>query len=102
MTIERVGIVGGGLMGSGIAELCARSGCDVVVREVDKDTVEAARERIERSMRRAFEGHELSEENFHLSLERVRVTEDYEELEDRQLVIETIIESAEEKLEKFP
>ena len=53
MDIERIGIVGGGLMGAGIAEICARAGLEVLVREVDKEMVDAARRRIEGSLNRA-------------------------------------------------
>ena len=48
--VTRVGVIGGGLMGSGIAEVCARSGLDVIVREMDETTAAAARSRIEGSL----------------------------------------------------
>lgn len=51
--IERVGVVGAGLMGSGIAEVCARAGLDVVVAEVDPAGLAAGRERLEKSLARA-------------------------------------------------
>ena len=49
----RVGVIGGGLMGSGIAEVCARSGVDVTVLEADEERAERSRAAIERSLDRA-------------------------------------------------
>jgi len=51
--IQRVGVVGCGLMGSGIAEVCARAGLDVLVREVNQDALEAGRRRIQASLAKA-------------------------------------------------
>ena len=51
-TVERVGVVGCGLMGSGIAEVCARAGLDVIVREVDAGAVEAGQRRVLTSLDR--------------------------------------------------
>jgi len=101
MTIERVGIVGCGLMGSGIAEVCARAGRDVVVREVDPPTVQAARQRIERSLQRAATRGKLSDEEVAASLGRIRFSGDYADFEDRQIVIEAIVESEPEKIAVF-
>ena len=56
LEIQRVGVVGGGLMGSGIAEVCARAGLDVMVREVDAAAAESARERVTTSIERCRRG----------------------------------------------
>ena len=61
MGIERVGVVGCGLMGSGIAQVCARAGLDVVVREVNQGALEAGRKRIESSLERAVRSGKLPE-----------------------------------------
>ena len=50
---DRIGVVGSGIMGAGIAEVAARSGCDVVVREVTRELAEAGRDRIAASLERA-------------------------------------------------
>ena len=50
MAVERVGVVGAGLMGSGIAEVCARAGLDVVVHEVSTAAADVGRARIEKSL----------------------------------------------------
>ena len=97
--IERIGVVGGGLMGSGIAEVCARSGADVIVVEADAPAAEAARSRIEKSVRRAAERGKIP--NPDEVLAQVRVATDLDELADRELVIEAIVESEDAKTDLF-
>ncbi|GAA3804829.1 3-hydroxybutyryl-CoA dehydrogenase [Nocardioides panacisoli] len=95
----RVGVVGGGLMGSGIAEVCARAGRDVVVVESSAPAADAAGARIEKSVRRAAERGKLDDPDAVLA--RVRVTTDLDALADRELVIEAIIEAEDAKVELF-
>ncbi|MEA2843541.1 MAG: 3-hydroxybutyryl-CoA dehydrogenase [Actinomycetota bacterium] len=99
--IERVGVVGCGLMGSGIAEVCARAGVDVVVREVDDAALAAGRSRLERSLARALSKGKLSDEAMEAALGRLRYTTDMGELADRQLVLEAVSESEALKLDVF-
>ena len=101
MGIERVGVVGAGLMGSGIAEVCARSGADVIVCETDAKTAAAGLARIEDSLGRAVRGHKMDAAGRDAVLARVAFTTDLGDLSDRQLIIEAIIESIDEKLEFF-
>ena len=101
MDIERVGVVGCGLMGSGIAEVCARAGLDVVIREATPEAAEAGLTRIAGSLERATRGGKLSEADRDATLARMRMTTDYGELSDRQLVIEAVVESEELKAEVF-
>jgi len=98
---QRVGVVGCGIMGSGIAEVCARAGCDVVVREVDAGMIERARARIEKSMQRGVRSGKLSEEVVENALGRIRYAADLGELHDREVVIEAVIESEQEKVSVF-
>ncbi len=97
--MERIGVVGGGLMGSGIAEVCARAGSDVVVVEADDERAENARGRLEKSLRRAQERGKI--EDADAALARVRVVTDLTLLADRQLVVEAIVEEESAKVELF-
>ncbi len=101
MTVERVGVVGCGLMGSGIAEVCVRAGLDVVVREVDADAVAAGKARIAKSLERARRKGKLSDGDAGAALAGIRFTTDFADLADRQLVLEAVSESEPLKLEVF-
>ena len=101
MTIERVGVIGGGLMGSGIAEVCARSGSQVVIHEVDARTAEAALERVQTSLNRAIERGKMSESERSGILARIILSTDLDDQTDRQLVIEAATENEELKKQIF-
>jgi 3-hydroxybutyryl-CoA dehydrogenase len=89
----RVGVVGAGLMGSGIAEVCARAGLDVVVREINEDAVAAGRTRITRSLDRGVQKGKLTEDERDAALSRLTVTADLDGLADRDLVVEAATEN---------
>jgi 3-hydroxybutyryl-CoA dehydrogenase len=99
--IDRVGVVGGGLMGAGIAEVCARSGCDVVVTEVSADAVAAARARMEKSVGRAVKAGKVTAAEAEQALSRIAVVVGLDGLADRQLVIEAATENEQLKLGVF-
>jgi 3-hydroxybutyryl-CoA dehydrogenase len=99
--IERVGVVGGGLMGSGIAEVCARAGLDTVVVEVDDAAVGRARARIEGSLSRAVRSRKLSDDAADRANSLVRYSTELEALGDRELVVEAVIEREADKIEVF-
>jgi 3-hydroxybutyryl-CoA dehydrogenase len=101
VTIERVGVVGCGLMGSGIAEVCARAGLDVVVNEVNQDALAAGRARVEKSLGRALRSGKLDEAGRDAALGRMRFSDDMGDFADRQLVIEAVAESEPIKTEVF-
>jgi len=99
--IERVGVVGCGLMGSGIAEVSARAGLDVVVTEVSEDALKAGRSRIEKSLARAVRNGKLAEEDRAAAFDRIRFTPDLGDFADRQLVVEAVAENEAAKTDVF-
>jgi 3-hydroxybutyryl-CoA dehydrogenase len=101
MTIERVGVIGGGLMGSGIVEVNARAGIDVTLVEISAEAAKAAEERISASLHRALDRSKISQADLDATLERIRFTDDVEALADRQLVIEAASENEQIKLDLF-
>ena len=93
MGISQVGVVGCGLMGSGIAEVLAKSGADVVVYEINDAAVAAGRARIEGSLARGVKAGKLDEATRDAALGSIRFTIDYADLADRELVIEAVAEN---------
>ncbi len=100
-SIRRIGVVGGGQMGAGIAEVCARAGLDTVVCEADATSARAARERVALSLERAVQRGKLDRISAEDAQARLLFTGDLEDLADRQLVIEAVVENAEAKIEIF-
>lgn len=90
--IERVGVVGAGQMGAGIAEVSARAGVDVTVFETTEALTTAGRNRIVKSLERGVSAGKITERERDQALGRLRFTTDLADLADRQLVIEAIIE----------
>ena len=101
MTIERVGVIGGGLMGSGIAEVCAKAGSNVVVHEINTQAAEAALGRIDRSLAKAVERGKLTDDDRQSFLDRITVSTDLSEQADRQIVIEAATENEDLKKQIF-
>jgi 3-hydroxybutyryl-CoA dehydrogenase len=95
--IEAVAVVGGGFMGSGIAESVAVAGLPVVVREPEQALLERSRERIETSMGRAVERGKLDEGARDEALDRVTLTTDLDALGEADLVVEAVPEDLELK-----
>ena len=99
--IERVGVVGCGLMGSGIAEVCARAGLPVMVREVDAGALEAGQRRVTTSLDRGVRSDKLSEEERDTALGLIDWTTDLADLAGRDLVVEAVMEDEQLKTEVF-
>ncbi|MFJ6540752.1 3-hydroxybutyryl-CoA dehydrogenase [Streptomyces sp. NPDC091385] len=99
--IARVGVVGGGQMGAGIAEVCARAGLDTVVCEVDAVAARAARDRVAASLDRAVRRGKLERAAARDALARLVFTGSLDDLADRQLVVEAVVENPDAKTEVF-
>jgi 3-hydroxybutyryl-CoA dehydrogenase len=99
--INVVGIVGGGIMGSGIAEVTARSGCDVVLREVNEAAIEVAQRRLAASLDKAVRSGKLPVDERNDIINRVRFTDTLEDLAECDLVAEAAIEDEEAKTAIF-
>src|SRR4051812_41181256 len=99
--IERVGVVGAGLMGAGIAEVSAKAGCDVTVCDINEAAVAAGRARIETSLDRAVRSGKLDDDARSASLAQITFVTDIGELSDRQIVVEAVREFEDEKLDVF-
>ncbi|TDH52908.1 3-hydroxybutyryl-CoA dehydrogenase [Mycobacterium talmoniae] len=92
MSIERVGVVGAGQMGAGIAEVAARAGVDVKVFETTDALVTAGRNRIVKSLERGVSAGKITERERDAALGQLTFTTDLNDFADRQLVIEAVIE----------
>jgi 3-hydroxybutyryl-CoA dehydrogenase len=90
--IERIGVVGCGLMGSGIAEVSARAGLDVMIREIDESAAEAGRARLIKSLDRGLGAGKMTEQERDEAVARLSFTTDLGDLADRQLVVEAVVE----------
>lgn len=101
MSIQRTAVIGSGLMGAGIAEVLAKSGLDVIVREINEEASAAGRARIEKSLARAVDKGKLDAADRDEALGRLRFTTDISDLADRQLVIEAASENEDIKKSIF-
>ena len=99
--MEKVGVVGGGLMGSGIAEVTAKAGLDTVVVEIGQEAADAARARIDASLERALGRGKIDRAELEAIGGRLRVETDLEALADRDLVVEAASEREDVKLDLF-
>ncbi len=101
MEIQKVGVVGCGLMGSGIAQVVATSGLEVVVREVNDELLEKGFKMIERSLAKLVEKSQLTEVERKNTLSRLKPTTNLDDLKDSDLIIEAVTENSKLKKEVF-
>ncbi len=101
MQIRKVGVIGCGLMGSGIAEVCARAGYDTIVREVNEQFLASGLARIQQSMDTAVERGKLPAQDRDAARTRIRGTTTLDDFADRDLVIEAATENPEIKRDTF-
>lgn len=101
MAIRKIGVLGCGLMGSGIAEVAAKSGYDTVVREVDAEVLEKGLGKIRGSLTKAVDKGKLDAEARDAALGRLRGTTEFGDLADCDLVVEAIVENVELKRQAY-
>ena len=101
MAIQRVGVVGCGLMGSGIAQVCAQAGFPTVVREVSPELVEKGLRGIEKNLARLVEKGTITESGKNEIRGRLRGVTSLDELKDSDVIVEAIIEQLPAKRELF-
>jgi 3-hydroxybutyryl-CoA dehydrogenase len=101
MEITRVGVVGCGLMGSGVVEVCARAGYDVVVREINDQFLQGGLARVQKSLSKAVARGKASQEQADQALAHIQGTLDLADFADCDLVVEAAIENMALKKEIF-
>ena len=101
MSIQRIGVIGAGQMGTGIAHVLALAGYDVVLDDLNKDALGKALDRIEKNMQRQVAKGIIKEEVVKPALARIRVTQSMDDLKDRELVMEAATEDEATKKKLF-
>src|SRR6266513_504667 len=101
MEISKVGVLGAGLMGHGIAQIAAQAGWDVVLREVDQERLDKGVGRIEKQLARGVEKGRLEQSDADAARERIAGTLDYGDFADCELVVEAITENLQMKLDMW-
>jgi len=101
MAIQKVGVVGCGLMGSGIAQVCAQCGFQTVAREVSPELVEKGLKGIEKNLARLVEKNTITEQARNEIRGRLKGTTSLEDLKDCDVIVEAIIEQLPAKRELF-
>ncbi len=101
MDITKVVVIGGGTMGSGIAEVCAKSGVDTILLEASAEFAEAAQNRVQASLDKAVARNKMTDDERAAADRNLRFTTDAGDLGDRDLAIEAIIEDESAKLALF-
>ncbi|HEY4672096.1 MAG TPA: 3-hydroxyacyl-CoA dehydrogenase NAD-binding domain-containing protein, partial [Gemmatimonadaceae bacterium] len=95
--IERVGVLGGGLMGSGIAQVCAAAGFPTVVREISDQLGVKSRQSIEKTLAKGIERGKVTEAERDRTLANLRFVTDLKDLGDSDLFVEAVVEDLEVK-----
>jgi 3-hydroxybutyryl-CoA dehydrogenase len=101
MEVRKVGVVGLGTMGAGIAQVCVHAGVETVGREVSEELAERARERIAHYLGRGVEKGRLTPEERDAALARLRTTTELADLAGCDLVVEAVVEELDAKRQLF-
>lgn len=92
MSIQTIGVVGAGSMGSGIANLAALNGFHVILRDIEDRFVEGALSRMDKFMSKSVERGKMTEEQKQETFARIQITTNLEEMKDADIVIEAVLE----------
>lgn len=98
---QKIAVVGAGLMGSGIAQVSAQAGLEVVLRDVERSSLDRARAAIETSWGRFVAKGRISQADAEAALERITLTTDLDQIADASLVVEAVFESLDVKAALF-
>ena len=101
MSIQKIGVLGCGLMGAGIAQVSAQSGFETVVREVDQKFIDKGFGIIEKNLAKAVDKGKIAQDDKDGTLSRIKGTLELEDLKDCDLIIEAIVENLDLKNEMF-
>ncbi|GHO82974.1 3-hydroxyacyl-CoA dehydrogenase family protein [Dictyobacter formicarum] len=102
MEIRKVGVIGCGLMGGGIAQTCAQAGYTTLVREINQELLDKGLARIDAAWQKMESKGKLTAQQAAETRERLRGTINLEDLADCDVIIEAVIENMEEKLRLYP
>ena len=101
MGIKKVGVVGCGIMGAGIAQVCAQSGYQVVALEVNEELLNKGLALINRNLAKSVDKGRISQQDMNTTLERIQGTTDISDFSDCDLVVEAVVENLEVKKQVF-
>lgn len=101
MEIKRIGVLGAGTMGNGIAQVAAQNGHEVVMRDIEQRFIDSGMESIKKNLSRGVKKGRITEEQMETTLSRIKPTLDMGDLSGSDLVIEAVIEDAELKKSAF-
>lgn len=101
MGVRRIGVVGAGAMGTGIAHVAAMNGYEVILRDIDMSYVEKSKNNMDKFMARSVEKGKMSEEERRAALNRVKGTTALEDIADADFVLEAVIEDIDLKKDVF-
>lgn len=101
MQVKKVGVIGAGTMGNGIAQLASQIGCDVVMRDINDDFVERGLKNIDSFLTKSIERGKLKADEKVAILERIKGTTEMSDLKDVDFVVEAVLEDLELKKKVF-
>ena len=97
MEIKKIGVVGAGTMGSGIAQMAAESGYQVIIRDIEEALVQKGINNMEKSLKKAVEKGKKKQEETESTLNRIEGATDLQRMEEADYIIEAVLENMETK-----